>query len=100
MSSHGRNQLNALKASKRASIASSPLGISEQRGERHIQIAFESSMRDEKPFDPIEMVMVARSVSFMFVWYAMLWSVIEALETRSIVLRGPLAADITRVRRP
>jgi hypothetical protein len=63
------------------------------------KIAFESSMKDEKPFDPIEMVMVARSVSFMFVWYAMLWSVIEALETRSIVLRGPLAADIARVRR-
>ena len=63
----------------------------------------EDRIRDDdegrKPFDPTEMVMVARSVSFMFVWYGMLWSVIEALEKRNIVLRGPLGYDVARVRR-
>ena len=59
------------------------------------KIAFEN-VKDEKPFDPIEMVTVARSVSFMFVWYGMLWSVIEALDKRGIVLRGPLGHDIAR----
>jgi len=63
------------------------------------KLAFDKAMNDKEAFEPIEMVMVARSVSFMFVWYGMLWSVIEALHKRNIVLRGPLGADIARVRR-
>jgi hypothetical protein len=47
-------------------------------------------------FGPIEMVMVARNVSFMFVWYAMLWNLMEAVDKRNIVLRGPLGAGIAR----
>jgi hypothetical protein len=63
------------------------------------KLAFEDAMKLEKPFEPVEMVMVARSVSFMFVWYGMLWSVIEALEKRNIVLRAAFGHDVARVRR-
>jgi len=49
------------------------------------------------PDDPEEMVMVARGPAYMFVWYGLLWSVIEALEERHIDLRGPLREDIDHV---
>ena len=62
------------------------------------KIGFETAMKDEKPFEPIEMVMVARSCRSCSSGTGMLWSVIEALDKRNIVLRGPLGHDIARVR--
>jgi hypothetical protein len=42
--------------------------------------------------------MASRGIAFMFVWYGMLWSVIEACtRERKIDLRGALKADIDEV---
>jgi len=62
------------------------------------KIAFEHTLNDKETFDPLPMVMLSRGVAFMFVWYGLLWSVIEALDKRRIVLRGALGHDVGRVR--
>ncbi len=54
------------------------------------RISFEQSFKSKETFDPPEMVMVGRGPIFMFVWYGLLWSVIEAIEGRRFDLRGPL----------
>jgi hypothetical protein len=42
-------------------------------------------------------MMMSREISFMFIWYALLWSVIEAFQDRGIDIRGPLQSDISAV---
>jgi hypothetical protein len=41
--------------------------------------------------------MAADSVSAMFLWYALLWSVIEGFNARGIELRGRFAEDIESI---
>jgi hypothetical protein len=62
------------------------------------RISFEQSLESKETFDPPEMVMVGRGPIFMFVWYGLLWSVIEAIEERKFDLRGPLRDDIAPMR--
>lgn len=62
------------------------------------KISFEQSFESKEMFDPPEMVMVGRGPIFMFVWYGLLWSVIEAIEERKFDLRGPLRNDIAHMR--
>ncbi len=45
------------------------------------------------------MVMVGRGPAFMLVWYGLLWSVIEAVEKRNMVLRRALGHDMARGRK-
>lgn len=62
------------------------------------KISFEQSFKSQETFDPPEMVMVGRGSIFMFVWYGLLWSVIEAIEDRKFDLRGPLRDDMAQIR--
>ena len=52
----------------------------------------------EEPVEPGPMMMATKGVTFMFVWYGMLWSVIEScLKDRSLDFRGAFKADIDEV---
>ena len=62
------------------------------------KISFEQSFKSQETFHPPEMVMVGRGSIFMFAWYGLLWSVIEAIEERKFDLRGPLRDDIAQIR--
>jgi hypothetical protein len=44
-----------------------------------------------------EMNLAHRAIGFMCVWYALLYSVIEAMKTRNLDLRSVLASDIKAV---
>jgi len=44
-----------------------------------------------------EVMMLSKEIGFMFLWYALLWSVIEAFTERNIDIRGPLKADVDQV---
>ena len=46
---------------------------------------------------PGPLMMATKGISFMVVWYRLLWSVIEATTARKIDLRGAFNADITEV---
>jgi hypothetical protein len=41
--------------------------------------------------------MAADSVAALFLWYSLLWSVIEALEEREVVLQGRFADDVQKM---
>ena len=43
------------------------------------------------------LMMATKGISFMFVWYGLLWSVIEATRARRLDLRGAFDAEITEV---
>ena len=45
------------------------------------------------------MIMVERSMCFIFTWYGMLWSIVEACGSRyrNVDLRGPFKTDIDRM---
>jgi hypothetical protein len=62
------------------------------------KISFEQSFESKEMFDPPEMAMVGRGPIFMFVWYGLLWSVIESIEERKFDLYGPLRDDIAHMR--
>ena len=62
------------------------------------KISFEQSFKSKEMFDPPEMVMAGRGPIFMFVWYGLLWSVIEAIEERRFEVRGALREDIANMR--
>ena len=64
-----------------------------------VREAFDASLPHSEQMDDAATGMLAsRGFGFMFVWYGMLWAVIEACldkkEGREIVLRGRLLADI------
>jgi hypothetical protein len=44
-----------------------------------------------------EAFMASECFSAMYLWYGLLWSVIEAFDEREIELRGPFAADIAEI---
>jgi hypothetical protein len=43
---------------------------------------------------PGPLMMATREMGFMFVWYGLLWSVLEGLRARKVDIRGPLLEDI------
>ena len=49
-----------------------------------------------RPFDD-EAFLASKCFSAMYLWYALLWSVIEGFADRSIEVRGRLAEDISEV---
>jgi hypothetical protein len=46
---------------------------------------------------PGPLVMATREMGFMFVWYGLLWSVLEAFRDRRLDIRGAFLEDITRM---
>jgi len=63
--------------------------------------ALDQAILQSPELEPSEAMLATRGFGFMFVWYAMLWAVIEACldpnEGRNIDLRGPFRADIDEV---
>ena len=65
--------------------------------------AFDRALKEPAPelLEPGPLMMATRQMGFMFVWYGLLWSVVEAClepnEGRSIDLRGPFRVDIDRM---
>ena len=62
--------------------------------------AFDRVLEEDslKTLKPDQTIMISREAGFMFVWYGLLWAVVEACidpkEGRNIDLRGPFRADI------
>lgn len=56
---------------------------------------YDAELRAGRP--PSADEMASNAVSSMFLWYALLWSVLEALEEREVELGGRLAADIVSI---
>jgi hypothetical protein len=50
--------------------------------------------KEAESLEPGPLMMATKGISFMFVWYGLLWSVIEATTARKIDLRGAFNADI------
>jgi hypothetical protein len=46
---------------------------------------------------PGPLMMATREMGFMFVWYGLLWSVLEAFKDRSLDIRGPFLEDVKRM---
>jgi len=65
--------------------------------------AFDRLLRDpaSDALEPGPLMMATREMGFMFVWYGLLWSVVEACvapgEGRNLDVRGPFRADIDRM---
>src|SRR5688572_28646784 len=53
------------------------------------------------PHEPGPLMMATREIGFMFVWYGLLWAVVEACvdpaERRNVPLSGPFRADIDSI---
>ena len=48
--------------------------------------------------EPGPLMIATREIGFLFVWYGLLWAVIEAcIDDRHIDIRGPLREDITQM---
>ena len=43
------------------------------------------------------LMMATREMGFMFVWYGLLWSVLEAIGERKLDIRGPFLEDINQM---
>jgi hypothetical protein len=43
---------------------------------------------------PGPLMMATKEMGFMFVWYGLLWSVLEAFGDRKVTIRGPLQQDV------
>jgi hypothetical protein len=46
---------------------------------------------------PGPLMMATREMGFMFVWYGLLWSVLEAVADRKLDVRGPFLEDVNRM---
>jgi hypothetical protein len=62
---------------------------------RREQELFDMEVRAGRAPEAAEMA--ADAVAAMFLWYSLLWSVIEALEERGVVLQGRLADDVQKI---
>ena len=58
------------------------------------RLEFDKLLGTEELGEPGPMMMVSRSMAFMFVWYGLLWSTVESLLDRKIDIRGSFGADI------
>lgn len=61
-----------------------------QQREWFFKLLRNPDLGDELP----EALFARRSTGAMFVWYGLLWTVIEGFEDRKIVLRDPLLSDV------
>jgi hypothetical protein len=62
------------------------------------RIEFDRNLGKEDLGEPGPLIMASRGMGFMFAWYGMLWSVIEAtVRDRHIELRGRFATDIDKM---
>ena len=57
---------------------------------------FESTLKDAPPPDE-GAFMADECWASMYLWYGLLWSVIEAFDARGIEIRGPMRADIDQL---
>ena len=61
----------------------------------HQQVLLDAELRAGRP--PRPNALAEDSVSAMFLWYALLWAVIEGFNEREIQLLGRLAEDVERI---
>jgi hypothetical protein len=65
--------------------------------------AFDRMLSNPAPevFEPCPLMLATREMGFMFVWYGLLWSVIEACVApaggRDLDIRGPFRQDIEKI---
>jgi hypothetical protein len=62
----------------------------------HQRSRFDATLKDAPPPDD-GAFLADECWTSMYLWYALLWSVIEAFDARSIEIRGPMRADIDAV---